>query len=90
MTKKMRIWVTVSFCLFILTSLAAGQQEQWLQYTVANEAWQILGDMGAATPRLRACEGITFRPLASWGLVAALNGQRRPSIFASGTAPLGC
>jgi hypothetical protein len=39
---------------------------------------------------LRACEGITFRPLASWGLVAALNGQRRPSIFASGTAPLGC
>jgi hypothetical protein len=52
MTKKMRIWVTVSFCLFILTSLAAGQQEQWLQYTVANEAWQILGDMGAAGPRL--------------------------------------
>jgi len=51
MTKKMRIWITGSFWLFILTSLAVGQQEQWLQYTVANEAWQILGDMGAATPQ---------------------------------------
>jgi len=61
MTKKVQIWVIVSFWLSTLTSTAVGQpvsaeaaaagQEQWLQYTVANEAWQILGDMGAATPR---------------------------------------
>jgi len=52
MTKKWRICVIVSFWLSILTSAAIAQQEQWLQYTVANEAWQILGDMGVSQPRL--------------------------------------
>lgn len=55
MTKKMRIGTIVSFGVVILTSAARlgwAQQEQWLQYTVANEAWQILGDMGAASPQI--------------------------------------
>jgi hypothetical protein len=55
MTKKMRIWTIVSFGVCVLASAAPlgwAQQDQWLQYTVANEAWQILGDMGAASPRL--------------------------------------
>lgn len=51
----MRIGTIVSFGVVILTSAARlgwAQQEQWLQYTVANEAWQILGDMGAASPQI--------------------------------------
>jgi len=61
MTKKMWICIIVGFGVVVLTSASpvsgfaqdtGAQQEQWLQYTVANEAWQILGDMGIAAPRL--------------------------------------
>lgn len=55
MRKKMQIRTIVSFVMVILASAARSgwaQQEQWLQYTVANEAWQILGDMGTASPQL--------------------------------------
>jgi hypothetical protein len=51
MRKKMWILATVGFGVCTLTSAVVAQQEQWLQYTVANEAWQIVGDMGAARPQ---------------------------------------
>ena len=55
MTSKIRIFVAVALDVLILAAAGrpafGGQPEQWLQYTVANEAWQIVGDMGAATPR---------------------------------------
>ena len=44
-----RAAVTVG--LLVLVSAVSAQEEQWLQYHSANEAWQIVGDMGASSPQ---------------------------------------
>ncbi len=43
--------VAVAVGLLVLISAVSAQEEQWLQYHSANEAWQIIGDMGASSPQ---------------------------------------
>ncbi len=51
MGNKTYIWLTVGISLIVLTSAAPAQDEQWLQYHKSRQAWQIVGDMRASTPK---------------------------------------
>ena len=52
MTKRIYIWLIIGINLFVLTSQAVAQQEQWLRYHSSREARLIVGDMGASTPKV--------------------------------------
>ncbi len=52
MRTKINIWLAVGISLLVLTSLAAAQEQQWLQYHSSRESWQFLGDINASYPEV--------------------------------------
>ncbi len=52
MRTKINIWLAAGISLFLLTSPAAAQDEQWLQYRSSRDSWQLLGDINASYPEV--------------------------------------
>lgn len=50
MGNKIYIQIVAGISVLILTSAAGAQDEQWLQYHSARQAWQIVGDIGTSNP----------------------------------------
>jgi len=63
MRRPIHLGVAVSVGVFVLLSAVTAQEEQWLQYHSANEAWQIVGDMGSSHASLKSekPEGVHLR-----------------------------
>jgi len=52
MRDKAYILLATGISLFVLASVTAAQEEQWLQYHSSREAQQIVGYTGVSTPKV--------------------------------------
>jgi hypothetical protein len=52
MGNKTFICLVVPIILLVLTSPAAAQEEQWLQYHSSRDSWQLVGDLGTSNPEV--------------------------------------
>ncbi len=53
MGKKRYFWLSMGIGLFAVT-LAAAQDEQWLQYHSSRDSWQVVGDLATSNPTVTA------------------------------------